>query len=125
MIEKKNSLDAHECFEYTDRPRGKKVISSPLNLLRESGRSCVKGYGLREHLYGPKGVVNTLLRGFVSPTSAHPFARLIQVRQKRLPLRQPKQVQLSQRQSYSRCKSKLHFVSIRQDFNTLMWPPEN
>jgi hypothetical protein len=26
MIEEKNSLDAHECFEYTDRPRGKKVI---------------------------------------------------------------------------------------------------
>jgi hypothetical protein len=58
----------------------------------------LKGYGQREHLYGPKGVVNTLLRGFVSPTSAHPLARLIQVRQERLPLRQPKQVQLSQRQ---------------------------
>jgi hypothetical protein len=26
MIEEKNSLDAHECFEYTERPRGKKVI---------------------------------------------------------------------------------------------------
>jgi hypothetical protein len=58
----------------------------------------VKGYGQREYLYGPKGVVNTLLRGSVSPTSAHPLARLIQVRQERLPLRQPKQVQLSQRQ---------------------------
>eukprot|EP00884_Botryococcus_braunii_P008708 jgi/Botrbrau1/17839/Bobra.0127s0082.1 len=71
-------------------------------------------------------------RGFVSQTSTHPLARLIQVRQERLLLRQPKnkfdrsafccgnqKTSTTVSKTNQICKSKLQFASNRQDFQSV------